>query len=240
MVHGKAPLHKAANEQVQISVVIVVQETGARGPACGRDARLLGDIDVSLAGLVAIQDGRAVLPGSEIRDEEIDVTVVVVVTRRHTHAVATALDAVFDRHVTECAVEVVAKESVPELGSRFVGLLPIRMRHREPCAVHKEHIHPAVVVDIENGDTRRHRFGEILARRLGVPVLKDKPRGFRGIGKKRRGNRVPEQCEGRAYHCREQRRHQPHVEIIVLLGSAGLAPGGFLADTCFLYLFLPV
>ena len=85
-VAGKTPLHITADKQVQVTVLIVVEESGTGSPAIGLDFGLGGHIREAAVAVVVIKDGVPV-----IRHIEVGKAVVVVICCRHTHSVTFSL-----------------------------------------------------------------------------------------------------------------------------------------------------
>ena len=103
----EAPLHVARDEQIELAVVVVVEEPGARAPAAGRHAGPRGDVGERAVAVVAVERVAAVA-----RDVEVGEAVVVVVADRHAHAVVVL------RHPGQPRL-------LGDVGERAVGGLPI-------------------------------------------------------------------------------------------------------------------
>src|SRR5262249_17601886 len=86
--------------------------------------------------------------------------------RRHTKAEVEMLagDASLGGYVFERSVSLIAQQAIVEGG---VGLL----QFRQICAVAEEDVHPAVVVEIQNGDTSAHGLRAVFPPR--VVVVRD-------------------------------------------------------------------
>ena len=78
----EGPVHVARDEQVELSVVVGIEETGARTPAAAAHARARGHVGESAISVVAVQ--RVAAESGEVQILE---AVVVVVADRDAHAV---------------------------------------------------------------------------------------------------------------------------------------------------------
>src|SRR5258708_6790522 len=96
-------IDKAANEQVQLAVIVVVEPDRAGGPAGSGDSGLLSHIGERAITIVVVQDAAAVL-----RDVQIWKAVAIVICDSDAHAVAAARYAGLFGDVGEGAIAIVA------------------------------------------------------------------------------------------------------------------------------------
>ena len=157
-VAGERKLHEAAQEQIELAVVVVVEPHRARRPSWRRQAGLVGDVREGAVAVVAIQRAAPVRG-----DENVGVAVVVVVGHRTAHAeLFAAADAGRVGDVREGAIAVVAIQRVLQRRGRLVEVAG--------AAVHHENVDPAVVVEVEKRHPGAHRFRQIAVRRHRVLV----------------------------------------------------------------------
>src|SRR6185295_4995664 len=168
-VRLERPLHVPGDEQVEPSVVVVVEEARARAPAGAADAGAGGDVTEGAVAVVAVE-GVATVTG----DVEVLEAVVVVVARGHAHAVDVLRHSREPRplrDVLESVVRLLVVEPAPE--SPVGPVRPRGGRHGivELRAVREEYVEPADVVVVEDGHASAHRLQQVLARGGGVLVL---------------------------------------------------------------------
>src|SRR5579862_4628892 len=86
-----------------------------------------------------------------VRDEQVIVAIVVIVSRAHALAPAGAQQTGFRRHIRKGSVAIILIKPVRRLGAASVFRLETR-------AVHKEYVQPAVVVVIEERGSAARSF----------------------------------------------------------------------------------
>src|SRR2546426_8309616 len=149
-------IHKAADKQVQPTVVIVVKPYRARSPARQSQSGLIGHVGERSVAVVVVQNATSVSG-----DEQVRISVVVIVAYRYTHAESGARgDAGLFRYISERAVAIILVERVARRLQRFIEI--------RWTAVHQVQIHPAVVVIIEECAAWTECLGEIPFGRHGV------------------------------------------------------------------------
>ena len=160
------------DEQVQVSVPIVVQEgaAGAPAPFFSCHPGLCRGVDEGSVPVVAIQD---VL--SPVGHEEVHEPVVVVVAGAHALSPAGARQAGFARHVGKAAISVVPVEVIG-------GLLSSRKAF-QAGAVDEEQVQPPVPVKIDERHAAPGRLQDVLLARLPTKVVPSlEPGGASDIG----------------------------------------------------------
>src|SRR6185437_12978269 len=109
MVLRFAEIHEAADEKIELSVVVVIEPYRAGGPAWRCDASFVRYIREGAVAIVVIQNAAAIL-----RHVKIGETIGVVVSNSDSHSVAAAGNTGFVGDVGECAVAIVVIECVPK------------------------------------------------------------------------------------------------------------------------------
>src|SRR6185436_20051823 len=104
----KIPLHVTRDKQIEPAVAIVVEPAGTRGPTFRNVWKFARDVTESGVAVVAIEIIRFVST-----DEQIDVSVVVVVSSSNAHAVSGAFESRAFGHIGERSVGFLLVESVP-------------------------------------------------------------------------------------------------------------------------------
>src|SRR5262249_52753548 len=151
-------IDEAADEQVQATVVVVIEPHGARSPARQAQTGFRGHISECAVAVVVIKNATTV--GG---DEEVGVTVVVVIAHGYAHPEGgPGADAGFLGDIGERAVAIVLVERVTKW---FRGLEEIRR-----AAVYQVQIHPSVVVVVEERATGAESFRQVALGRNGVFV----------------------------------------------------------------------
>src|SRR5450432_767964 len=108
----EAPFQVPGDEQVEFSVLVVVQETGARAPTAGLNAGARRDIGERSVTVVVVQ---RVAP--ESGDVDVFETIVVEIAHGHSHAITILRhsgEARFFGDVGKRAVRILPVETVPE------------------------------------------------------------------------------------------------------------------------------
>src|SRR3954468_24715422 len=108
MRHGSV-IDEAAEEEIELAIVIVIEPYGAGGPTRGEEAGLAGDVGEGAVAVIAVEDAIAV--GG---DEDIGPTVVIVVTDGHAHPEGPAGDSGLFGDVGEGAVAIVLVERIAQ------------------------------------------------------------------------------------------------------------------------------
>ena len=143
---------EAADEEVELAIIVVIEPDGAGGPAWSGEPGFFGDVSERAVLVVFVQDAFAV--GG---DEQVRPAVVVVIPDGDAHAEVGAGDADFFGDVGEAAVAIIFVEGVAD------GLGGGRRPKIAGAAVDEEDVHPAVVVEVEKCDAGAEGFGEIAA-----------------------------------------------------------------------------
>src|SRR5215472_8278431 len=136
------------DEQIQPSIVVIIEPHRACAPTCRGNSSLAGHICERTIAIVAVEDTLRILS-----DVEVGEPVVVVIAHRHAHAVRVSRYSCFLGDVGERPVPIIAVERVSQRMRRNVKVtLP---------AVYKVDVHPTIVVVVEKGAARTVRFGQI-------------------------------------------------------------------------------
>ena len=151
------PVDVSRDEQIELSVVVVVEPDGAGRPAGRREARLLRDIGERAVAVVAVQTRTAARSDEDVREP-----VVVVVPDGNAHPERSSPDAGPLGDVRERAVAVVLVERVFERLLRSIEVAG--------AAVDEVDVHPPVVVVIEERAARAQGFRQEARRRHRVLV----------------------------------------------------------------------
>ncbi len=151
MVLCLVEVNESPDEEVEASIVIVVEPNRAGRPPRSGDSCTFGHISEGAVAIITIENAASVL-----RDVEIGKAVRIVVTHRNAHPVATARDAGRLGDVRKCSVAVVVVECVSQRMGRSIKIaLP---------AVDQIDVHPPVIVIVEKCAARPGRFGQIFFR----------------------------------------------------------------------------
>src|SRR5262245_27760023 len=141
-------LDEAAEEQIELAVVVVVEPDRTRRPARRRDSSFGRDVAERPVAVVLVESAPAVR-----RHEDVWISVVVVIPDRTAHSkLIAAGDAGLVGHVGERPVAIVLVQRVLERRGRSIEV-------RLPAVDHED-VHPAVVVEIEERDARSHGLGQ--------------------------------------------------------------------------------
>ncbi len=164
------PLHVAADEQIEVAVVLGVEPRGARAPLVGAAAHpgRRGHVVESAADV--LEQGVAADRGYE----QVDPAVVVVVAGGQAHPIGVEGEAGHRGPIHELAVAVVEEQRERRH--------PRRRRPRRPRpgpAVHEQQIEVAVVVDVDQAAPAAGRLGQQLLA-LGAVLARDP--GQTGLG----------------------------------------------------------
>src|SRR3954471_23291193 len=205
-------LDVAADEEIELSIVIVVREAAAGRPSARADARTPGDVLERAVVAIVIE---AVSP--DTGDVHVLPAVAIHVGGADAHPPAgmcqpRLLGDVFEPAMTEIVVERAAR------GIRVAGSF-------DGQRVDEINIRQTVVVVVEQRDAAAHRFHDELLFGGGVMLERD-PRVFRDIAKqKRRGSRGL--CRARGSHTRrgEEQAGNPDAHGRSLCAEP-LVPGG--------------
>src|ERR1700722_12378662 len=101
-------IHKAAYEQVQPAIAVIIEPDRAGGPARSSHACLLSHIAECSVTVVLIEDAFSV--GG---DQHVGPSVVVEIAHRHAHTERAAAHSRLHRYVTERSIAVVLVQRVP-------------------------------------------------------------------------------------------------------------------------------
>src|SRR5262249_45434017 len=114
-VLGWRVVHKAADKQIELAVVVVIEpDRASREPRC-LQASTFRDVGKRAVAIVAIQNAVPVRS-----DEDVRPTIVVVIANSHTHRERAARDTGLLRDVRECAVAIILVQRIPQRLRWFV------------------------------------------------------------------------------------------------------------------------
>jgi hypothetical protein len=151
-------VHKAADEQIEFSIVVVVEPDGAGGPSGSGEAGFLRDVGEGPVMIVFVQ--RALAIGG---DEDVGPAVIVVVADSHAHAEGRTTNAGFFGDVCKGPIAIVLVERVSHRLCRLPEIAG--------AAIHQEDVHPPVVVEVEKSTAGTQRLGQVVV--LGHRVVMD-------------------------------------------------------------------
>src|SRR5580692_5643100 len=140
-VLGFVKLHKAADKQIQAPVIVIIEPDSARRPSRSGNPSLLGNVRKSAIAVVVIKNASAVLGHVDIRK-----AISVVIANGHSLPITPCRYPGFLCYIGECAIAIVAVESIPERRSRSKKVTL--------SAVDKINVQPAVIVVVEKSATR--------------------------------------------------------------------------------------
>ncbi len=166
----RVPLNVIADDQVKPAIVIHVNPSCSNRPQFAvtridaAEVRFLGDVLEGAVATVVIQD-----VSIYTRDENIRITVIVIVGDGYSHGIAFTGHAGFIGHVGERAVAIVSEQAVEILRTGF-----LERGHR--CAVGKENVHAAVVVIVEDRHASEHQFRLVKLADSAITQLEFEPR----------------------------------------------------------------
>ena len=147
----EVPIHVTQDDEVQPSIAIVVEPTGAGGPSRSVEPELAGHVRKGADTLVAVHDVPAIS-----RDVKIDETIIIIISCGHTEAVAAAFDASELGDICKSAIRFLMIESIPEAWVVLVWLVVGRHRIAESRAVCEIDIEASVVVVIKERHAAAH------------------------------------------------------------------------------------
>ena len=184
------PLHVVADEQIEVTIVVVVEESAACAPIPDDRVRVRGRTVVKLLSANAhflgdVDELRGVVPkeavSSDGREVQIFIAVVVVIADSDSLTIEADREAGLLRDVGELAVSI-----VPVEGHRWLlaGCKELReFRIPSPARrVHEQDVRVAIVVVIEKRHAAPHRFRQQLLSRRAVFVDEVNPRRFGDVG----------------------------------------------------------
>ena len=142
--HGRGleiEIDVVGDEQIELAIAIVVDESAAGAPASSRarDSGLFTHIGEGAVPIVVVQNILA-----EVSDEQIVVAVVIVVADADALAPAGVLEPSLERDVGESAVAIVLEQVVERLFARWKAF--------EPRTVDQKNVEPAIVVVVIERD----------------------------------------------------------------------------------------
>ena len=206
------------DHEVEPAVVVVVDEARRHRPPIFRGAAFLRAVAEGAVAVVAPELVRSV-----VADVEIGEAVVVVVARRHSHAVAAGGDAarlgdvseLEDRAAVGRRVQVVAKETMRQRSARRQRGVGERLAGAQHVALRQVEIEIAILVVVQQGAARSHHLEVVALPGHAVEVMEvepgrggrlDEPGLGRGLGadRRRRGRRR----EGGNDHRRDRDQHR--------------------------------
>src|SRR5882762_3417993 len=175
-VGAKSPIDVTGHEQVELAVIVVVEESGARAPPAGGDSGRFRDVGERAISVVVVQRVAAVVGHVDIFE-----AVVVIVAHGDAHSVVVLRhsgEARLFRDVGKRAVGVLVIEPVRELPVGLVGELAVRHGIVDLCAIDKEDVEPSIVVVIQQCYAASHGLDQVLVRGRGVFVFEIDSRGL--------------------------------------------------------------
>src|ERR1035438_632715 len=155
----KRPIEIASDYKVEESIVINIHEGRTGRPSRRADTSLLGYVGEMTIAIVVEQ-----LIVWEARDEEIFPSIVVVVTHRHSHAVAGAGESGGFRDVLERPIALLMIEPVPKLRTSLGGKSAFCHGIGDLGAIDKENVETAVAVAIKECNPGPHGLDQVLLR----------------------------------------------------------------------------
>ena len=151
-------IHEPADEQIEPTIIVVIEPDCTGTPAGGAHTRLLGDVRKRAIAVVVIQDAAAILGYIKIGE-----AVPVIITNGDSHAVTSAAHAGLFGDLREGSVAIIVIEGIPK-----------RRIWREEittAAIDEIDIHPAVVVVVEKSAAGAGRLGKVVIGRPSVVML---------------------------------------------------------------------
>src|ERR1019366_2894217 len=157
---GEPEIYVVGNEKVEPAIPVKIDEGSTDAPTRNVGAGFCGDIGECAVPVVAPH-----LIVAEIRDVEIDPSVIVEVRSRNSHAISLGPDPAFFRDVNE-----LERASAIGIVDRIIAVKPATQRQlgmkyglahvhgSQHCALDNEHVEVAVVVVVEKRNARPHRF----------------------------------------------------------------------------------
>jgi hypothetical protein len=144
----EAVLDETANEQIEITIVIIVEPNSAGRPTRAGEPGFFSYVGKSTIAIIVVENALAV--GS---DKDIGKPVVVIIADSDPHAKSPACHTGLLGHISEGAIAVILVEGIPER--------PGWLEEVTGAAVDKIDIHPAIVIIIEKGDPGPERLRQI-------------------------------------------------------------------------------
>src|ERR1700674_1112755 len=152
------PVHIAGDEQVELSIVVVIEEARGDGPASARHAGFGGYIRKRSISVVVIQNVFAVAGHIQIR-----IPIVVVVADRHSHPVIPIPRAGQSRrlgYVQKAPVAVLAIQAVPVARIAPLEVFWNMQALGDPPAVDEKNIQQSIIVVVEQCNAARHGLNQ--------------------------------------------------------------------------------
>src|SRR5260370_15582520 len=128
-----------------MAVAVIVNKAGARAPSLTGNACFRGNIGKSAVTVVVIQN-----IADQVGNEQVGITIIVIVTGGDSHPVKAPLQSCLYRDVSERAVVIVPVETIPESRIRFVRNRSLRHRIADQGTIHEKQVEESVVVVIEH------------------------------------------------------------------------------------------
>src|SRR6202162_859549 len=150
-------LHKLADEQIQLAVIVIVKPDRAGGPSRRAHSSFFGDVSKSAVTVIVVKNVPAVL--GDVNTLE---TVAVIVPNRHALAVSATANSCLGGHVGECPVSIIAIQSIAK---RRIGIEEIAF-----AAVDQINVHPAIIVAVEEGAAGPGGLRQIMLSRFSRSV----------------------------------------------------------------------
>ena len=167
------PCHILADEQVEATIAIDVDKSCGSTPIALDQARLLTDIGKGAVALIAPQ-ARVPIAG----DNDILIAIIVIIRRCHPHAIQRLIETALLRHITKCAIALIAIQAH--------GRLWLLSLSRPTAAVYEQNVEPSIAVVIEEPSPGTHSFRVPFLPSSPGLVLEDHPGRGRDIGKANR------------------------------------------------------
>src|SRR5262249_49482199 len=154
-VPADVPIEVPGYEQIQPSVVIVVEKSGGGRPAAGADSGLRGDIGERAIAAIAVKGVPAIRGDVEIRE-----SIVVVIADCYAHAVVVpgGGDPRLPGYIRKAPVTILAVQPVPIRGIAPREVSGELCRIVQLPAVHQEDVEKSVVIVVEQSHAATHGF----------------------------------------------------------------------------------
>ncbi len=153
----KVPPQIPQYDQIEQPVAVQVNPCRTRGPAAPGDASFVGNISKSAVTVVVIK-----LVSSICSYIQIFVAIVVIITDRDSHSIAGALQPGFVGDILERTIGLLVVQTIPIFRSSLFGNCARSSGIIDFSAVHEKEIETAIVVVIEQSDSRTHGLEKVF------------------------------------------------------------------------------
>ena len=150
-----AEVDKPANEQIEPSVVVIVEPHSARRPAGRCDPGLFRHVTERAVSVVVVKDAAAIL-----RQVDVGKAISIIVTDGNSLPIPASDDPSFLRYICKCAIPIIMVKRVSQRRWRRVEVTS--------SAIHQVNVHPAIAVVIEKPAARARCLRQIHV--WGAPV----------------------------------------------------------------------